>query len=246
MRFTLLSAALASLGVVCFALPAAAEEAASPASAATPAAHAAPAGPRAHAGPAGPAILAAGAGAAVSPKSTHGLTRVHGDLTSDASASAGSYRAVELSARPASAPKPVRLPASPRVLRRMNADRSMAVIDPSIRACASVSTTVSPTSFGLRVVVGPAGDVEAAELAQPASVPAPILACVIKAVSAARFASPGAGGAAVAVPVQVPGRVASHAAAPADAAPADAAPVPAPAPAPATATAPAEGPVATR
>ncbi|HSO40417.1 MAG TPA: hypothetical protein VLT33_48155, partial [Labilithrix sp.] len=63
-----------------------------------------------------------------------------------------------------------------------------------------------PTSFGVRVAVSPEGAVEAAELAGAARIAPALLACVVRAVSAAKFGAPGAAGASVVLPVTVPGR----------------------------------------
>lgn len=176
---------LAVVAGVCFSLPAAADE---------------------------PAPEPAGVGAAISPNNPHGLTRVHGDLTAGATSSAGAYRSVELAARAPTVARPVRPAPSPRVLRRMNTEHALAGVELQLRACANESTTVAPTAFGLRVSVGPTGEVESAELASAAKVPAAVLACAVKAVSGARFGAPGAAGAAIAVPVSIPGRTPSSAA----------------------------------
>jgi hypothetical protein len=88
----------------------------------------------------------------------------------------------------------------------MGTERAVAAIDPSVRACAKEATTVAPTTFGVRVSVTPAGEVEGAELASSTRIAPALLACVISAVTAARFGAPGASGASVVVPITVPGR----------------------------------------
>ena len=177
----------------------------------------------------GPA--ASGNGAAVAPSNAHTLAQVHGGLSADSTRVAGRSRDIEMSAAKAgTGAKVVRPTATPRVLRRMSPERVVTAVDPAVRACAPSSTTNAPTSFGLRVSVAPGGEVEAAELASTMRVPPALLACVVKAVSAARFGAPGAAGASIVLPITVPGR--------------SAAPV-AGEPAAVTMTAPASAPVAT-
>jgi hypothetical protein len=148
----------------------------------------------------------AGTGAAVAPSNAHTLAQVHGGLTADGARVAGRSRDVEMSATKLTAAKVVRPVASPRVLRRMAPERVSTTIDPAVRACASESPTVAPTSVGIRVAVAPEGAVEAAELAGTTRIAPALLACVVRAVSAARFGAPGAAGASVVLTVTVPGR----------------------------------------
>lgn len=150
-----------------------------------------------------------GSGAAIAP-SARGLAQVHGGLVADGARVAGRSREVEMSAAKAGAAAKVVRPApTPRVLRKMSPERVVASIDPQVRACASASSTVAPTSFGLRVSVGPGGEVESSELASTLRVSPALLACVANAVSAARFGAPGAMGASVVLPITVPGRAAA-------------------------------------
>jgi hypothetical protein len=214
MSKTLPSALLMIVAAVSFALPAAADEPTAPSEAPAPS-------------------EPAGHGSAVAPRSTHGLTRIHAGLTSNATSSAGTGQNVELTARAAPTGPAVRLAPSPRVLRRMNTERAMGAVDASVRACASDSAAATPSTFTLRVVVGPGGEVESAAAASPTAVATSVVACVVKAVSAARFGAPGAAGAAIAVPISLPGRAAI--AAPAVETAASPAPTPA-----------AEGPVAAK
>jgi hypothetical protein len=145
-------------------------------------------------------------GPGVRPKNDQGLVSLHGDLTAQGARAAGRPRDVDLSAPTPGGPKPVRPPPTPRALRKMGADRAIAAVDPSVRACASESAVIAPTSFSLRVSVGPAGDVEAADSVSPPAVAPALLQCVVKAVSAAHFGAPGPTGASIVVPITVPGR----------------------------------------
>ena len=155
--------------------------------------------------PEAPAALT-GTGAAVAPSNAHTLAQVHGGLTADGARVAGRSSDVAMSATKTGAAKPVRPAPTPRVLRRMAPERVATTIDPAVRACASESTTVAPTSFAVRVAVSPDGAVEAAELAGPPRVAPALLACVVRAISTAKFGAPGAAGASVVLPVTVPGR----------------------------------------
>jgi hypothetical protein len=147
------------------------------------------------------------AGAAVAPTTGSGLTRVHGGLSADGAAGAGQQRAVALSVGAATpSAKVVRPAPTPRVLRRLGSERVVASLAPSIRACAADNESTAPLSFGMQVAVAPDGNVEGAEVASGARVAAPLVACVVKALSAAHFGSPGAAGASVVVPISVPGR----------------------------------------
>jgi hypothetical protein len=189
--------AAAALAGLSYTTPAFAEDSAQTATP-TPAAAATPA-PSTAAEP-------SGNGNAITPKDPHGLTRIHGALGSEATTGAGTARNVEVSVGPTTSGKLVRPAPSPRVLRRLGAERAMATVDPNVRACASESSSPAPVTFALRVSIGPGGEVENAELASGTAVAPALLACVVKAVSGARFGSPGATGAAIAVPVQVPPR----------------------------------------
>jgi hypothetical protein len=154
----------------------------------------------------------------VHPKTAQGLATVHGDLTGQSAAVAGRARNVELTA-PVATTKVVRPPPTPRALRKMGTERAIASVDANVRACARENTAIAPVSFGLRVSVGPGGEVEGAEVVSPPPVAPALRECVVKAVSAARFGPPGPTGASVVVPVTVPGRSAAMpiaAAAPAD------------------------------
>ena len=154
--------------------------------------------------------VVSGTGAALAPSTAHGLAQVHGGLTADGARVAGRSREVEMSAAKAgAAAKVVRPGPTPRVLRKMSPERTVASIDPQVRACASMSTTVAPTTFGLRISVAPGGEVEGSELASTMRVSPALLACVTNAVSGARFGAPGAAGASIVLPITVPGRAAS-------------------------------------
>ena len=148
--------------------------------------------------------VVSGTGAALAPSTAHGLAQVHGGLTADGARVAGRSREVEMSAAKVVRPGP-----TPRVLRKMSPERTVASIDPQVRACASMSTTVAPTTFGLRISVAPGGEVEGSELASTMRVSPALLACVTNAVSGARFGAPGAAGASIVLPITVPGRAAS-------------------------------------
>jgi len=147
-----------------------------------------------------------GSGAAVGPSTGHTLAQVHGGLGAEAARVAGRSRDVEMSATKATVAKVVRPAPTPRVLRRMAPERVSSSIDPAVRACASESASVAPTSFSVRVAVSPEGVVEGAELASSARVAPALLACVMRAVTPAKFGAPGAAGASVVLPVTVPGR----------------------------------------
>src|SRR3954463_755161 len=110
MRIALVSS-IASLvvAVVSVALPAAADE------------------------PESPATIS-GTGAAVAPSNGHTLAQVHGGLTADGARVAGRSRDIEMSVVKDAAPKVVRPAPTPRVLRRMSAERVMTTIDPATRA----------------------------------------------------------------------------------------------------------------
>lgn len=151
---------------------------------------------------------ATGTGAAVAPRNAHTLAQVHGGLTSDGSRAAGQSRDVAMSAGKTDAAKVVRPAPTPRVLRRMSPERTVSAVGPAVRACAAVSTSAASTAFGLRVSVAPGGEVEGAELASTTRVPPALVACVVKALSVARFGAPGSSGASIVVPVTVPGRAA--------------------------------------
>lgn len=143
------------------------------------------------------------AGGAIAPSNDRGLAQIHSGTTSQSAASSGRLREVELAADKAKTSRPV---ATPRALRKMNADRAMAAVEPQIRACATASTATSPTTFPIRLSVSPTGEVESSELASGGRAPAPVLACVVQALGKARFASPGAAGASLVLPVTVPAR----------------------------------------
>ena len=148
-----------------------------------------------------------GPGAALAPSNGAGLAQVHGGLTAESARVAGRSRDVEMSAgRSGAAAKVARPGPTPRVLRKMSPERAVASVDARVRACASVSATVAPTTFGLRVSVAPGGEVESSELASPMRVSPALLACVTSAIGSARFGAPGAAGASIVVPVTVPGR----------------------------------------
>lgn len=151
------------------------------------------------------------AGGAIAPSNDRGLAQVHTGTSSQGAASSGRLREVELADKAAKTSRPV---ATPRALRKMNADRAMAAVDPQIRACATLPTA---TTFPLRLSVTPTGEVETTELANTGRVPAAMLACVVQAVGKARFASPGAAGASVVLPVTVPARAVAPAQAETDA-----------------------------
>ncbi len=155
--------------------------------------------------PASPTVVT-GTGAAVGPSTGHTLAQVHGGLGADASRVAGRSRDVEMSATKATVAKVVRPTPTPRVLRRMAPERVAIAIDPAVRACAGESPAVAPTSFSIRVAVAPDGAVEATEPASTARVAPALLACVVRAITPARFGAPGAAGATVVLPVTVPGR----------------------------------------
>lgn len=195
---------LLALAGVTFTLPAFADEPASPSAPKVAAPAAAPA-----------QAPAPGVGGPVAPTNANGLTRLHGGLTADGARAAGRSREVEMAAD-ANGPagKPVRPAPSPRVLRRLGSERVVASIGPAIAACASESKSNAPTAFGVRVSIGPEGEVESAEIASPVRPPPALVACVVKAVSASRFGSPGAAGASIVVPITVPARTASAAATP--------------------------------
>ncbi len=152
--------------------------------------------------PEAPTVVS-GTGAAVGPSTGHTLAQVHGGLGADATRVAGRSRDVEVSATKANTAKVVRPAPTPRVLRRMAPERVSSSIDPAVRACASENLAVAPTSFGVRVAVAPDGAVEATELASAGRVAPALLACVTRAISAARFGAPGAW---VVLPVTVLGR----------------------------------------
>ena len=155
-----------------------------------------------------------GTGAAVTPSSAHTLAQVHGRLTADGARAAGQSRDVVLSSAKPGAGENVARPApTPRVLRRMATERAIATLEPTIRACAPLSTTAAPTTFGVRISVAPGGEVETADLASPARISPALVACVVHAVSSARFGAPGAAGVSIIVLVTVPGRVATSKAA---------------------------------
>ena len=157
-----------------------------------------------------PDTAISGSGAAVAPSNAHGLAQVHGGLTADGARIAGHSREVEMSAAKAgAAAKVVRPGPTPRLLRKMSPERAVASIDPQVRACASQSATVLPTTFGLRISVAPGGEVEGSELASTMRVSPALLTCVTSAVSAARFGAPGAAGASIVLPITVPGRAAA-------------------------------------
>jgi len=155
----------------------------------------------------GPAA-ATGTGAALAPSNTHTLAHVHGGLTADSARVAGRSRDVTMT--PTNPGAKVARPApTPRVLRRMTPERVVASVDPAVRACASESTAVAPTTFGLRISVAPGGEVEGAELASPGRVAPALIACAVRAVSAARFGAPGPAGASIVLPITVPARAAA-------------------------------------
>lgn len=191
---TITSLALAALT---FTLPAAAEEPSSPSTAK----------------PVAP-VVAASIGGPVAPTNVNGLTRINGGLTADGARAAGQSRNVDLGAdtnAPATA-KPVRPVPSPRVLRKLGSERVVASIEPSVAACSTESKSNAPTAFGIRVAIGPDGEVESAELASSSDrlrPPPALVACVVTAVKTAKFGAPGASGASIVVPITVPGRPAS-------------------------------------
>lgn len=192
---------LLALAGVTFTLPAFADEPASPSAPKVAAPAVAPA-----------QAQAPGVGGPVAPTNANGLSRLHGGLTADGARAAGRSREVEMAAD-ANGPagKPVRPAPSPRVLRRLGSERVVASIGPAIAACASESRSNAPTAFGVRVSIGPEGEVESTEVASPVRPPPALVACVVKAVSASRFGSPGAAGASIVVPITVPARTASTA-----------------------------------
>ncbi len=146
-----------------------------------------------------------GSGGAVAPKSSTGLAGLHGSIGADGQRTAGEARTVVVTAN--GKDKPARPAPTPRVLRKLEVERFVATTEPSVRACVSENKSIYAFSFALAVSVAPGGAVEAADVASaPARVPAPILACVVKAVSAARFGAPGPAGALVTIPISVPGR----------------------------------------
>lgn len=147
-----------------------------------------------------------GNGSTAAPSNSHTLAQVHGGLTADSARVAGQSREVEMSATKASATKVARPAPTPRVLRKMSPERVVNAVDPALRACAPLNTTTAPLSFGVRLSVAPGGEVEDSELASTARVPAPLLACVVRAVSTAHFGAPGAAGASIVLPITVPGR----------------------------------------
>jgi hypothetical protein len=143
--------------------------------------------------------------AAVAPKRTDGLSRIHGAINAEGNRSAGTSRDVGVTTN-ANA-RPTRPPPTVRMLRRLEVERFVTSIDPSVRACASENASIYAANFALAVSVAPSGAVEGAEVTSSnARVAPPVLACVMKAVSAARFGAPGASGALVTIPLTVPGR----------------------------------------
>ena len=155
--------------------------------------------------PTAPTVVT-GTGAAVGPSTGHTLAQIHGGLGADATRVAGRSRDVEMSATKATVTNVVRPAPTPRVLRRMAPERVSSTIDPAVRACAGENPTTAPTSFSVRVAVAPDGVVEATELASTARVAPALLACVVRAITPAKFGAPGAAGASVVLPVTVPGR----------------------------------------
>ncbi len=157
----------------------------------------------------------AGVGAAIAPATNNGLGRVHGGLAADSARGAGQSREVVMSATNVASGKPLRPAPTPRAMKRMTPERAIASSEAGLRDCATSGGGTTPTTLGLRLAVAPTGEVESAELAMPTRVAAPLLACVIKVVSAARFGSPGPSGASVVIPFLVPARAAVAEAAPA-------------------------------
>jgi hypothetical protein len=156
-----------------------------------------------------PRTASGGAGAALAPTAGGGLTGVHGRLTADGTKTAGHAREVELSVTNAAVNgRAVRPAATPRVLRRLGTERVMASLAPGLDACASAAALTAPVSFPVSVAVSPDGTVEATEMPRGARVPSPLVACVVKALGAARFGAPGAAGATVSVPISLAARAA--------------------------------------
>jgi hypothetical protein len=152
---------------------------------------------------------ASGAGAAVAPTPDRDLARIHGKLNAEGTRVAGQSRDVQMTPTKTTATAVQRPAATPRTLRKMNGDRAMAAVDPAIRACAVENTATTPTTIALRLSVGPSGEVESVEPATAARVPAPLLSCVVGAVTSAKFGAPGPIGASLVLPVTVPGRQAA-------------------------------------
>ena len=149
--------------------------------------------------------------AVVLPSNAHALSRVHGGLSADAAKPSAAQRDVRMTAaQPSSIGKPGERPApTPRILRKMQTDHTLAAIDPAVRACAVDNPTTAPLSFGMRVVIAPSGAVESSGLADGSVAPPLVVTCIVGAVSQAHFGGPGPNGATIAVPITVPGRPAS-------------------------------------
>jgi len=193
-------ALLVVAAVTVAALPAAAEEPSSP----SPSPAVEP-----QAGDLAPPGTGGGRGTTVAPSGDHGLAQVHGGVTADGSRAAGRPRDVELGVRAGSEPKVVRPAPTPRALRRMNVGPATAALDGSVRACAAESVETAPTALELRVVIGPAGEVESAAPSRPVKLSAGSLACVTSKVLALRFGAPGPQGATIVLPVTAPARSAA-------------------------------------
>lgn len=139
---------------------------------------------------------------AVAPKTSAGLTRVHGGITAEGDRSAGQSRDVGLDAGGRTVTRPV---PTPRMLRKLEVERFVASIDAGVKACVSENPSIYASTFALAVSVAPSGSVEGSQVTTGRVAPA-VLACVTKAVAAGRFGAPGASGALVTIPVSVPGK----------------------------------------
>jgi hypothetical protein len=125
------------------------------------------------------------------------LEDVQGDGKPKADARAGAERTIAPVSNDALGTKPT---ASPRVLRRMNADRVFGQLGTAFHACYEKDAAAAGSvSIVVRLATKPTGEVESVELGASA-LPPEVADCVTKAAMATKFGAPGGVGVSLSIP----------------------------------------------
>lgn len=127
------------------------------------------------------------------------LADVHGD--SQSSGASGDERVVaSVVVAKSAVPRPI---ATPRLLRRMNADRATMKLSEDFHACYAPESNDKMAPFAVvRVEVAPSGDVEGAKVDSGATASPAIAACIAASSTHAKFGAPGGIGTIVLVQVR--------------------------------------------
>ena len=131
------------------------------------------------------------------------LVDVHAAVTTATSAGADERTIAVVLTQSSAEPKIVRMLATPRLLRRMKAERTVAKLAEDFRACyvEDPAQKNAPSAI-VRVEVEPGGAIDDARVESGASATPKITACLFSAAMSTKFAPPGGAGTAVLVQVR--------------------------------------------